>query len=62
MKGKAYCDTCKKDVPVKKVYFAGFHCTVYLGCGHHIHFVFAGKFVKEHHDIQKESFVPCGSE
>lgn len=57
MKMKAYCEECGKDVGVKEIYFAGFHCNVYLKCGHHIHFVFAERSTKEHHDITMKGFI-----
>jgi len=43
LKVEARCDKCNKNVKVKQIYFAGTVQTVYLKCGHHIHFTLAGR-------------------
>jgi hypothetical protein len=34
MDAEAYCEICKKDVPVKKVYFGENVTVLHLECGH----------------------------
>ncbi len=58
MEATGYCDQCRKEVEVEELHFLGFNCTVYFKCGHHIHYIFAFKSTREHHelDADKPSF------
>jgi len=58
MKAEANCEKCGKDVKVKSIYFAGFHCNVYFDCGHHVHYIFAGQVVETKKKVREVKGAP----